>query len=223
MSPRSARRRRRCWRDCRTARTILSVKPAARSRYRATLRITRGRHDGVSIVPTGLDDGARAMRVDPEPDAQSLVAASRDRLFMRTGMGCVQEVQPPFRWQESATALTPRAPSSRRFPGDGLERRLCRQPGLEAPLALFLDRIDPVMGFGLELTARPACPKQREFAPHAAAPVAKAPVAKAPDGCTGRYKPSTSASLWGRSAGLGARIRTTVSMGPRPLSPFLPT
>lgn len=218
MSPRSARRRRRCWRDCRTARTILSGKPAARSRYRATLRMTRGRRDGVSIVPTGLDDGARAMRVDPEPDAQSLVAASRDRLFMRTGMGCVQEVQPPFRWQESATALTPRAPSSRRFPGDGLERRLCRQPGLEAPLALFLDRIDPVMGFGLEFTARPACPKQREFAPDAAAPVAKAP-----DGCTGRYKPLTSASLWGRSAGLGARIRTTVSMGPRPLSPFLPT
>jgi hypothetical protein len=126
-------------------------------------------------------------------------------------MGCVQQVAQPLRWQPSATAPTPRAPSSRRFPGDGREWRLCRQPGLEAPLALFLDRIDPVMGFGLDLAARPACLKQREFAPDAAAPVAKAP-----DGCTGRYRPSTSATLWGRSAGLGARICATVSMGPRP-------
>ena len=42
------------------------------------------------------------------------------------------------------------------FPGDERERCLRRQFGLQPPLALFLDGIDPVIEFGLGLVALPA-------------------------------------------------------------------
>ncbi len=69
------------------------------------------------------------------------------------------------------------------FPGAERERRLRRKFGLQPPLGLFLDGVDPVIEFGLGLVALPARldqgdvgeTAQRQFALDAAASIAKAP------------------------------------------------